>query len=309
MNRCDRFNHRKETDAERFIGGLSQIAGRRLTWNQLMAASAVGGSARPRRGRKRFEAKKILKSLRDILGVRKSEVDEVSEKQGTETRQNVSVKPKRRVPRRSPVTKPKHSVTELGRFQCDSVRYDFEIAIDSFKTKEFSKTTGIKKGDYWSAVLPSDTHQSGYHVHFNGSIGEEKVRIKIEYWEGRVRRNASHPPPSSESIMEWIGSFIREPSWRAMIFGRFEKPDDAWKSRFNLPFKVTMADEEVVIDGVSLILPRNRFHAMDGWLTKSENVLIASVALFRPVEFGAFNLVDEVATLNDAVKMFVEQKT
>jgi transposase-like protein len=37
-----RFNHRKETDAERFIGALSQIAGRRLTWNQLMAAFPGG---------------------------------------------------------------------------------------------------------------------------------------------------------------------------------------------------------------------------------------------------------------------------
>jgi transposase-like protein len=37
-----RFNHRKETDAERFMGGLSQIAGRRLTWEQLMAAFPGG---------------------------------------------------------------------------------------------------------------------------------------------------------------------------------------------------------------------------------------------------------------------------
>ena len=37
-----RFNHRKETDAERFVGSLSQIAGRRLTWNQLMAALPGG---------------------------------------------------------------------------------------------------------------------------------------------------------------------------------------------------------------------------------------------------------------------------
>ena len=38
-----RFNHRKESDAERFMGGLSQIAGRRLTWNQLMASFPSGG--------------------------------------------------------------------------------------------------------------------------------------------------------------------------------------------------------------------------------------------------------------------------
>jgi len=37
-----RFNHRKETDAERFVGALSQIAGRRLTWEQLMASFPGG---------------------------------------------------------------------------------------------------------------------------------------------------------------------------------------------------------------------------------------------------------------------------
>ncbi len=37
-----RFNHRKETDADRFMGPLSEIAGRRLTWDQLMAAFSGG---------------------------------------------------------------------------------------------------------------------------------------------------------------------------------------------------------------------------------------------------------------------------
>jgi transposase-like protein len=37
-----RFNHRTLTDSERFVGALSQIAGRRLTWNQLMAAFPGG---------------------------------------------------------------------------------------------------------------------------------------------------------------------------------------------------------------------------------------------------------------------------
>jgi transposase-like protein len=37
-----RFNHRKKTDPERFVGALSQIAGHRLTWEQLMAAFPNG---------------------------------------------------------------------------------------------------------------------------------------------------------------------------------------------------------------------------------------------------------------------------
>jgi hypothetical protein len=37
-----RYNHREATDAERFVGALSQIAGRRLTWEQLMAVFPGG---------------------------------------------------------------------------------------------------------------------------------------------------------------------------------------------------------------------------------------------------------------------------
>jgi transposase-like protein len=37
-----RYNHREATDAERFVGALSQIAGRRLTWEHLMAAFPGG---------------------------------------------------------------------------------------------------------------------------------------------------------------------------------------------------------------------------------------------------------------------------
>jgi hypothetical protein len=37
-----RYNHREATDADRFVGALSQIAGRRLTWEQLMAAFPGG---------------------------------------------------------------------------------------------------------------------------------------------------------------------------------------------------------------------------------------------------------------------------
>ncbi len=68
-----------------------------------------------------------------------------------------------------------------------------------------------------------------------------------------------------------------------------------------------MVGAEVVIDGVSLVLPKNRYSATSGWLTKITDALVVSVALFRPIEFSSFNLADEVATLNESIKMFVEQ--
>ncbi len=217
----------------------------------------------------------------------------------------MSAKSKPAAPRKR--SEPKHPVSVLGQFHCDVVRYEFNVPIASFKTKQFSRKTGISQGDTWSAVLASDASQSGYHVHFSGSVGKDLIRARIEYWEGRVKRNQSHPEPSSESIMTWMGSFVREPSSRATAFATFEKPDGTWRSRFNLPFKVTMAGAEVVIDGVSLILPRNRFHAVNGWLTKLEDTVVASMDFSRSIEFASFDLADEVATFNESIKLIVEQ--
>ena len=63
----------------------------------------------------------------------------------------------------------------------------------------------------------------------------------------------------------------------------------------------------MVIDGVSVVLPKNRFNAMNGWLTKVENFLLVNVDRASLIEFAAFNLADEVTTLNECIKMFVEQ--
>jgi hypothetical protein len=224
-------------------------------------------------------------------------------------RANVSAKSKQRVPPRKRKAEPKRTASILEQFHCDNVRYDFDLPIDSFKTKSFSKETGLKLGDQWEAVLPSDDPRSGYHVHFAGSLGDKNVHLRIDYWDLPVKRAAHHPAQSAESVMAFIGSFIREPSARTITLGRFEKPADAWRSRFNLPFKVTMAGAEVVIDGVSVVLPKNRFNAMNGWLTKFEDSLLVSVDRVRQIEFAAFDLAEEVKILNESIKMFVEQTT
>lgn len=218
----------------------------------------------------------------------------------------MSAKPKR-TPRSSRNTERKRAIGVLEQLHCDSVRYDFDIPVESFKARSFARDTGLKSGDQWAAVFPTKDPRSGYHVHFSGSLDKESAHIKVEYFNHPVKRTSTHPPPSSESTMAFVGSFIREASARARILGKFEKPDDSWRSRFNLPFKVTMADSEVVIDGVSVVLPRNRFHAMNGWLTKAESSVLVGVVLVRPIEFATFNLADEVTTLNESIRMFVEQ--
>lgn len=70
-----------------------------------------------------------------------------------------------------------------------------------------------------------------------------------------------------------------------------------------------MANAEVVIDGVSLLLPKNEFRAATAFLLREEHYLSAAVQLFRTVEFAKFSLDDEVARCDEATKMFLEQAT
>ena len=108
--------------------------------------------------------------------------------------------------------------------------------------------------------------------------------------------------------MAFVGSFVLEPRYRALVYATFENQDNEWTSRFNLPFKVTMAGEEVVIDGVSLSLPRNKFGAMNGWVTKLGTTVIASVDVVRTIEFSSFDIGKELEVLNESTKIFVEQR-
>jgi hypothetical protein len=219
----------------------------------------------------------------------------------------LTAKPKQRVSHAKRKTGPKRTASVLEQFHCETLRYDFEIPKDSFKTQEFSKETDLEPGDLWRAILPTDDPLSGYHVHFSGGLQGKRVHMRIEYWNRPVKRLAKHPPPSSESAMAFAGSFIREPSARARVFAAFAKPAHLWRSRFNLPFKVTMAGAEVVIDGLSLTLPKNGFNAMNGWLTKLDNVLLVNVDRTALIDFAAFNLAADLTILNESIKMFVEQ--
>jgi hypothetical protein len=137
-------------------------------------------------------------------------------------------------------------------------------------------------------------------------VDSKRVRLTIEYWDKGVKPSPDEKEPFAESIMRWVGAFLKEPKERAMIVARFAKPTDLWRSRFNLPFKVTMAGAEVAIDGVSLELPRNAHRAMAALLMKSEDELSMSVHFIRLIEFGTFNIADEVASFNEAIKLFAE---
>jgi hypothetical protein len=203
-----------------------------------------------------------------------------------------------------------HSLSILRQFDCVVVSYNFVIPFELFNLKAFSRTTSLKMDQSWSAAIQPKDRQSGYHVHFKGRVESKQVRLTIEYWDRALKAAAKdEPEPFAESIMSWLGSFIKGASARPMAFARFEKPNGTWRSRFNLPFKVTMADAEVVIDGISLILPRNKFRAFDAFLGITDKTLDATVRSVRSVDFATFNISDEIVSFNEATKIFLEQVT
>lgn len=191
----------------------------------------------------------------------------------------------------------------LGQFHCSSVVYEFEVPLDLFNATAFSKETGIQSP--WSAVVNPQNRSSGYHVHFKGRIEKSSVSFSVEYWDW-AKPMPDDVEPFAESIMQWVGSFIRVPTARSFVVARFDKPKDNWRSRFNLPFKVTMAESEVTIDGISLSLPKNPFSASAGFLEVADKTFMSGVQLVRAVEFSTFDLRKEIESFNEAIKIFLE---
>jgi hypothetical protein len=217
----------------------------------------------------------------------------------------VSTKPK---PTRRP-TKTARRTSELFRtFGCKEVAYTLQVPVQAFDLKAFYKETGIPpKPARWSAILRAKNKSAGYHIHFNGKVESNAVGLYLKYYDGSIEPDPEESEPFAESMMPWLGKFFRESSWRASVTVRFEKPTQQWRSRFNLPFKVTMADSEVVIDGVSLALPSNPFGAIGGWLAKTEKTLVASAFLVRAITFATFSLGEDIEQFNEAIKIYVEE--
>jgi hypothetical protein len=203
----------------------------------------------------------------------------------------------------------RHSPSVLRQFHCESAGYEFTLPVEAFDVQKFFRETGIKKNQPWSATVFPRDRESGFHVHFKGSIGTEEIGLTVEYWDkGKpFHGDGEDSEPFAETMMAWLGQFVRETAFRAFVWARFRKPKQTWKSRFNLPFKVTMAEQEVVIDGVSLTAPRNAQHATGAYIAVNEDSFSVSVHFVRRVEFSKFSLSDDVTSFNEAVKMFMEQ--
>jgi hypothetical protein len=196
----------------------------------------------------------------------------------------------------------------FARLNCEMASYDFDRGLDAFDLDKFYKETGLSAEDRnWSTVFYAQDERSGYHVHFRGRVKGKKIELTVAYY---VRsRTRPKKPPFAETAMVWLGSFFRKPMARAWVSSMFNKPTTTWRSRFNLPFKVTMtgSNTEVVIDGISLDLPTNEFGAKHGWLTRLGAQFTAMAVLTRPVTFATFKIEKEVPVYNEALKIFIEE--
>jgi hypothetical protein len=205
-------------------------------------------------------------------------------------------------------TAPRLQSGVLKQFDCEWISYDFDIPRESFDLRTFSRKTGVKVGERWNAGVYPKMAATGYHVHFRGIIEEERVHITVEYWDGGYTVARKYSAPNAETIMDWIGSFIKEADARAMALVGFEKPDSIWKSRFNLPFKVTTSNNlELTIDGVSVLPPRNDFKAFHANISRTEKTLRTVVGFARSVRFDDFDITREITFFDEAVNMFAEQ--
>jgi len=192
---------------------------------------------------------------------------------------------------------------------CLSVRYKFDLPLSSFNTRRFSDLTGISPGSPWAATLTSRNPAIGYHVHFNGIIEDKRVKMNVEYWDKGKKAKPNEPEPFAESVMQWIGSLVAEPVVRTPTDVQFQKPTSYWRSRFNLPFKVTMGGQEVSIEGIALRLPRNPYRALNAFMATTDDKLFVSLFAMRQIEFKSFSIEAEVASFNEAIKIFSEPAT
>lgn len=196
------------------------------------------------------------------------------------------------------------AASAFDRFDCESVAYHFTFTGGIFAVDKFREAISLKKRTSWAAGVYPKNQSVGYHVHFNGNFHDDKVNVDVEYWKGAHRPHVEGP--IAESIMAWLGEFVKESSYQAMVTITFEKPSANWRARFNLPFKVTMDGREVIIDGISVVFPKNEFSAKTGFLQRYDNTFGATQFFERAINFSSFDIASEIETMNSALTLFMD---
>jgi hypothetical protein len=205
------------------------------------------------------------------------------------------------------------SIGPFKRFGCEGVTYRFDISPKFFNLPLFVENSGlVDLSGKWSGVCAPRNASSDYHVHFDGNLNRSKKgRIDVFYAAGRVPPSPNETEPFAETVIPWLGAFFTEPACDVDVNAWFEKPEGRWKSRFNLPFKVTVGkpETELVIDGISIALPDNPHGAYHGSLAKKEGSVLVAVKLRRKIDFSKFRLVEDIKVFEEITRLWVEEVT
>jgi hypothetical protein len=196
------------------------------------------------------------------------------------------------------------------RFNCTGLWYDFSVHPDSFDIDLFIATTGLNRARVkWSSVCAPKSVLADYHAHFDGQVQSKRIFIRIYYATGSIRQSPGEGEPFAETLMTWLGQFFKNQISDVSVRVLFEGPDDKWRGRFNLPFKVTMSglNAEVAIDGISMALAKNEAGAYEGTLKKEPKKICASVKLNRKMDFANFKLREELKVFSDVTNLWIER--
>ncbi len=205
-------------------------------------------------------------------------------------------------------TKRVHQASALSQFDCKRISYSFRIPLAEFDADNFSRNTKIDVTHRWSAGIYPKDPQAGYHVHFNGDPGSSTLALEVEYWDEYHRVPTDDKGPFAESIMQWMAAFVKDGTpLSAVVFAVFKKPSATWRSRINLPYKVKVAEGEVLVDGISAEFPPNRYHVSGCFLMLDAESISANIQGSRLVHPSDFSIDTEVAYFNDSLNMILER--
>jgi hypothetical protein len=196
----------------------------------------------------------------------------------------------------------------LSQFNCKRISYSFKIPLADFDADKFSKNTKIDVTHRWSAGIYPKDPQAGYHVDFNGDPGSGSLALEVEYWDEYYRVPADDKGPFAESIMQWVAAFVKgETPLSAVVLAVFQKPITIWRSRINLPYKVNVADAEVLVDGISVVFPPNKYHVSGCFLMLDAESISANIQGSRLVHPAGFSIDTEVVHFNESLDMILER--
>lgn len=212
------------------------------------------------------------------------------------------------------------SVADTGTKRLPSSLHDLYFLIsvsqDKFDLQRFrewfrdnfpgSKT--FEKDIHQVSVAPRDDEGGEYHASFSWRVKQEDIEFRVEYLPGPRKHEQDEREPYAEELMQWLGGFFRNDNAHAHLHGRFELPAAKHRSKFPLPFKVSL-ETEAEIFGISLRLPSKPEGVSTIRISLSRATWYVEAIANRRVVFGGFRPHGDAYALLSTVNLLLEERT